>query len=560
MAEPDASLPAPSVPASIPYGRLKAKHADYDSDYWRRLRALYCGGKKLFHDTEVMKVLFPSHNAEPAEIWKDRCSRAHYENYGGTVIGHIVDGLFQDPLRVEREPEEVSAVYYDALMEDCSPPDGEQRSWNQLMREQVIEAFQVGTAWTLIDLPDVGPEYQPANAAEQEKIGALDAYAVPIPAEEVFNWKLDENCELEWALTCKSEREFGSILDDGSIIVETYHYYTREAWGRYEVRYHDEKMVSPGSPGFLKKPEDKDLILVSDHSVHPFSKVPLVRFSLVQLWAMDQLERVLKAHFNMSSALDWAVDRANFPQLYEFLAPELPGIDKEISTAQANPDRAKRQKRGIGYVQERGHEDRAEYLIPPTDSFTFTQERLKHLRDEIYRVLFLMALSVDNSAASIKRTAESKAQDKAAMMVILVALGKECREHTEIALTMIAEARSEFIDMDTVGMEKFDPIALSDALENAVVVETVNIPSPTFHRIHKKNLARRLLAGDAKEEDLEKIDEEIEANIIDEQFDAQKKMEQDDEKQAAEVAKLTAGAAGPGGPAGPGPGFAGAKS
>lgn len=512
------TAPTPATLTAIPYGRLKAKHECYKPNKWKCLRALYTGGSAIFDDKEVMRELFPAHNAEDPEVYEERCKRAHYENYAGTVVGHIVDALFQDEARLKREPEGTEGDYYEEFWEDSSPPGGERCSWNQTLRHQVVEAFQTGVAWTLIDLPDVGPEFRPANAAEEEKAGVLDAHAVPVPAEEVCNWKLDNNDELDWVLTCKCERVRDSIMDDGSLIRETYHYYTRTNWARFVIEYHDKDAKIDGER--KKQPEDNDVIQAVDGAAHAFGKVPLRRIDFCpELWALDQLERVLKAHFNMTSGLDWAVDRANFPQLYEYLAPELPGLNTPVGEHQTDVHRATRQRRGIGYVQERGHQDKAEYVVPPTEAFAFTQSRLDSLRDEIYRVLYLMALSVDNSAASLRRTAESKSQDKAAMMVVLQGIGKLLRAHTMDCLELIATGRGEKIEFQVQGFEKFDPIALAEALENAVVVDTISIPSPTFHRVHKKSLARRVLAGDAEDADLDQIDKEIEANVLDEQFD-----------------------------------------
>ncbi len=523
-----------AVPEAIPYARLKARHSDYKPFRWRCLRALYRGGEAIFDDEKVLRCLFPPHSAEDSDVYEERCKRAHYENYAGTVVGHIVDALFQDDARLKREPEGTEEDYWSEFWEDCSPPGGERMSWNQLLRNQVVEAFQVGVAWTLLDLPSVGPDFTPASKAEEESAGLDEVHAIPVPAEEVVNWKIDKNKELEWVLTCSTERVRKSILDDGTLIRSTYFLYTPTEWAKYVVEYHDPDAKVVGERKM--EPTDETRVGREDGAAHTFGKVPLRRLEFKpDLWALDQLERTLRAHFNMSSGLDWAVDRANFPQLYEFNGPELPGLNTPISENQQDPNRSVRQKRGIGYVQIRGKDDRAEYLEPPTASFAFTQERLKHLRDEIYRVVYLMALSVDNSAAALRRTAESKGQDKAAMMVVLQGIGKLLRAHTTDCLELIKTARNEELDDQVQGFEKFDPIALADALENALVIDTVSIPSPTFHRIHKKSLARRVLAGDAEDRDLEQIDKEIEANVLDEQFDPVKIEEKQQEMMLAET-------------------------
>lgn len=543
MPEADAAAqPAPSlVPQSILYGRLKRRHKEYRPAYWEELRALYNGGHRLFDNERVMKKLFPAHNGEVPTVYKTRQERASYENYISTIVGHLVDGLFQDPVRLEytqdpgaaeyeetedgeekKPPEpapEKEDTFFDKFWKDASVPNGIEQSWNQILREQVKEAFQVGVAWTLLDTPDMGPDYAPETRADEEKSGATEAYAVPIRAEEVVNWKLDAARELSWALTMRCEPVIETIEDDGKLIRETYHLYTRNGWGRYVVEYHDEK-DKPQGREYKPRPKDEDQIKLETSGSYDYgNKVPMLRLDFTDgLWALDLLMRNLKAHFNMTSGLNWAVDRANFPQLYEFLAPSLPGIDQAVNEHQEDTERATKQKRGPGHVQVRGKDDDAKYVSAPTESFDFTQTRLDRMRDEIYRQFLAMALSQDNSAASIRRTAESKAQDKASISVILKGIGDMLIALSRVTVQMLEKLRTEDCDASIVGFEKFDPIAIADSIEQNLVVDTMKVPSPTFHKARYKAFTRRFLHGDVDADTQKQIEEEIEANVTDEMF------------------------------------------
>lgn len=545
---PDLQVASPaSVPRSIKYGRLKRRHESYRSDYWEKLRALYKGGDTLFGNKRVMLELFPRHGDEKEETWRKRCESASYENYASMIIGHLVDGLFQDPVRIEygEEVEELRVsgdedaeepaerpdrpeTFFDTFMMDASAPGGIEQSWNQFLRELVVEAFQVGVGWMLIDTPDMGPEYQPETRLDEEREGANDPWAVMLPAEEVINWKLDSVKELKWALTLRSEPVIETIMDDGSLIRETYHLRTREGWGRYVVEYHKDNMA-PEGVALKKRPEDKDDIPIESAGAYNYDgKVPMVRLDFTGgLWALDLLCRNLKAHFNMTSALDWAIGRANFPQLYEFLAPAVAGIDTEINEHQADEGRAKNQKRGVGFVQVRGKDDSASYVAAPTEAFEFTQTRLDRKRDEIFRQFMAMALSQDNSTASIRRTAESKQQDKASIAVILKGIGDMLVAMTRVTIALLESLRDETCGGSVVGFEKFDPIALGDSIEQNLAIDTLNIPSATFIKSRFKTLARRFLAGEVEADVLALIDEEIDANVTDDMVQAMVRPEPD---------------------------------
>lgn len=523
-------------PESIPYGQLKKRHAEYDAQYWAELRALYRGGKSIFGNQAILRVLFPMHNGEDSEVYQERCKRAHYENHAGTVVGHIADGLFQDPAHLRDETGEPmkgdAGDYYSDLWKDCSAPGGRVTDFNQTLKEQVLEAFQVGTAWSLLDLPNPGADAQPTTLADEEKLGVRDPYIVPICAEEVVNWRVSSNDDLAWALMLRSERVLNNIGDDGSLIRELYTLYTPTHWAKYEVIYTDPEAVKSGKHRgeVVPQPADEVQIKVLDSAPHPFTRVPLRRLSFQpHLWALDRMDRTVRAAFNMASALDWAIQRANFPQLYEFLAPEMPGLTTPVSEAGSDPNRAVRQKRGVGYVQERGHEDRAEYLAPPTDAFAFTQERLGQLRKEIYDVVMLMALSEKETGSAIRRSAESKAQDKSAMMVILHNLGQRCREHANDLLTLVQMARGEEPNLQVCGFEKFDPIIVNDAIEMGLQVNLLSIPSVTFHRIHKQGLAKRIAGADATPAQLKQIEAEIESNVTEESVLPEEPLTDDEE-------------------------------
>ena len=503
------------MPAAIEYRHLKARNPEYDPKYWRDLVALYAGGETLLRNEETMKRLFPRHAQERGEIYRERAARAFYVNYAGSIIDHLVAGLFTDPVRVEVEPEGRESEFYESFYKDCSPPRGRKLSWNNLLRKQILTALQCRRAWTLIDLPDMGPEFQAANVAEQREAGALDAYAVPLEPDQVVNWEFAESGELLWVLTLDETRRQLELGGDREMVTETYYYYTSTDWTRYVVKYSlkDDDML---------RPTDTDVIAPeSGPHAHTFGRVPIVLLDLdPRLWAMNRLESLARENFNKGSAESWAEYKALYAQLYEFLAPELAGVDGVVNEHQEDPARGVNQPHGIGYAQIRGNLDKAEYIGPDTSAFAIAQKSLDRSKDEMHRVLYQMALATDNTAAALGRSADSKALDRSMVTVLLLALGAVIREHTEESYEMVAHGRGdEDLEFEVSGAEKFDPATVQSLVEQAMELEGVSIPSPTFQRRFKFSVARRVLGDEVSEDDLSQIRDELETNITGEQFE-----------------------------------------
>lgn len=532
---PPATQQREQTEEAIPYGTLCTTNDAYDAWYWRRLRALYAGGKKLLGDNALMEEVFPPHRNEHALVYAERRKRAFYIPYAGEIIDHIVAALFREDLELECDEEvaEGDREFYAAFAKDCSPPGGKEQSLAQLLREQLVVAQQCRGCWTLVDLPAVvdaatGEPKQYTSRGEQERDGALDAYAVALQPESVIDWECDATGELEWAVVHTVERKRHGIRDQRNRVRERWTYYTRDEWAEWAIEY--KKGDEP----------DKDTpVPWIRGGMHTHGAVPIHRMELPEgLWAMAKLEGPAREHFNKRCALSWAETQSLLPELYEFLGT---GENGAVVVGE-DEDRATSQVRGQGFVQERTADDRAEFVGPDAGPFDHSLKSCNDLRDEMHRVTHQMALSTDNGAAALARSGESKAQDKAATAVVLVALGKLVREYALTIVRACAHARgaSELAEMFHVsGMEKFDSVQSADAVEEAVTVDTLGIESPTFQRRYKYKICKLVLGDDASEEDLEKIEKELEANIPDELFDPVAQAVQE-----AEIAWLAEGAEG----------------
>jgi hypothetical protein len=234
------------------------------------------------------------------------------------------------------------------------------------------------------------------------------------------------------------------------------------------------------------------------------------------LWCMNKLERLAREHFNKRCALSWAEYKTLFQERYEFEAPPDPATAGPAIAE--DEDRPLNQVRGLGYTQVRAAGDRVEYIGPDSAPFEVALKSLKDLRDEMHRVTHQMALTFDNSPAAIRRSGESKAQDKASHAVVLMGLGQYVREHAYDIVTTISMGRGDDLEWTASGMNKFDSQSMGDLIIEAETLENINIPSPTFQLRHKYLIAKTKLGDEASEEDLAKIEQELEEALSGDQM------------------------------------------
>lgn len=487
--------------------QLMATNPSYRGDRLRLLEALYRGGEYLLGDDKIMSQLFPKHRKEEPSVYTERKKRAFYIPYAGEIIDHLVASLFQEPLSMTHTDDSEADDYYKALLVDISPPGGDKCSLNDLIKQQLLECFNKGVAYTLVDMP---PQSEYANRAQQEAAGALQAYAVPVCPESVLDWEEEPNGALAWAVVYGEAKRRATPDDDRDSIEKTWTFYTKEWWRRYQLVHK-----------ITETPSAETVVPCVASGRHSFGMVPLIRMQFPGgLWAMSKLEGLAKEVLNKVSALSWAQYQHLYQELYEF---EFRGDDGTCGTLVgggsdgASP--ALTQTRGQGYVQTRDARSRVEFVGPSTDGFEHALKWVQSVRDEMHRVCHQMALSLDNNSAALRRSADSKAHDKASQSVILTAVGQIARAHAEMIFDAISAGRgdSDYVDMwKASGMDAYDAIDVDAAVTRYVELSTVTLHSKTAQVLLEMDLYRAALGEDIGEETYEKIEKELEANIPDE--------------------------------------------
>jgi hypothetical protein len=482
------------------YRDLSKTHPSYDPQYWDELRALYAGGAALLRDDIVMARLFPKNANEPQDIYKERCQRAEYPNFAGSVVDYICASLFTEPLALSSEPD--ADPFF---MEFQGSVDGHAMSLTDLLKQQALTSLQLRTAWTLVDLPPRDEGAFIESEADEEAVGQLRAFALPLDPEHVLDWDETSSGDLEWALIKTTLTPRKKLTDDRSIVTERFTYYTRDSWERFEVSFKKDKPPKPG----------QEIPQVGGGS-HTFGKVPLARMQLPKaLWAMDQLHNLAKTYLNKASGLSWSEYRHFFPILSAHLAPSVGPDGATENENAADPGRATNQTYGPGRIIVLGDKDKLMYTSPDPTLYADSQKRLEKLRDEMYRVVHQMALAIDNTGAGLRRSAESKQLDRAAAAVVLTVLGEYVRQHAIEVLDLAARGRLDNpLPVWTAhGMQSFDLADLQDVVKENGEIDALRIPSQKFQVIRTFNAAKRIIRGNASPQELDVIKKELEANI-----------------------------------------------
>lgn len=534
-------LSQPTTPKAeergMTFSRLMRKHPSYNAPYWRRLRALYSGGRKLLGDPELMREIFPLHRNELPIIYMERCSRAFYASHPARLIGKLMAQLGATPVVVApaaepgstEEPKPAPQEWAD-FFADCSKPGGKKVPLRKLLLQQLREALIVQTAWTLVDMPRSDEILKRSgkeafySQLEKEKAGAERVYACAIPAEQVLDWEENDAGELLMAIVFTEERPRLGLDSARENIIKTWTYYDRRGWQLYELVHTD---ANPPNADTVVKLKDEGNHLFKDH-------VPLVRIQLEEdLWAMNKLEGLAREWFNKRNALAWAEFQSLLPELYEFLAADKAG-GVVIGGGPAAPGRAKDQRRGQGFVQERQNEDRAEFIGPDAGPFAQSSTSCKELETSMDGQMNEMAQNAPQSAEVLGRSGESKSFDRVAQAILAMAFGEVVREHAIDVIDLACTARApELVDKwQATGADKFDQKGAADIIAEAVELVAVPVPSPTFKRRYLLELAKTVLGPGTTVADIEKIKQELEDNIPEEGAGAVEETGDDEQEKA----------------------------
>ena len=456
---------------------IEQEHPDYTAKarMWRRYRHLYAGGE---HFRENAAEYLLRRQKEPIEVYQERLARVFYENYLGSIVDWYTATLVRrEPVLEFEGTNDRAKDFFAAFVQNC---DLRGTTLTQFFKQQLTEALVCGKSYVVVDFPRTdGPAL---TRADEDASGRSRAYLVSYSADELINWSHDQRGELEWVVIRTSLLKQDSVRTFGWKRETRWIYYDRE---RYEIY----ERVGPDQ----NKGDQKTIELV-DQGSHGFAgirRVPVFDLKVSEgLWLANKIALLQLEHFNKSNALGWALTMGLFamPVIYS---------EREFN-----------QITGESYYIQLGPDDKFGWTEPTGNVFQIAADNLGRLKDEIYRVTYLMQQAGDGSGSN--QSGLSRQWDFSVTQEILRAYGAIVKDSIRNVLSAIAAARQDDLGIDVVGLDEFDITDFSTEASDAKSLLALGIQSPTLTKQIQKRVAMKYLC-DSRQEIKNRIADEIDA-------------------------------------------------
>jgi hypothetical protein len=432
---------------------LSQKNCLCEPELFTKYQALYEGGK-TFHKNIALflnKNLF-----EGNDTYQLRQKEASYESYINTLVNQFSSQLFSSPFVVRSEPESIDE-FYTEFKEDCDLNGSDLVTFTHKL---FTCALVKGAAWLIAEMPDDGAP-PPESLLEYQDRGLGRAWLNSIDASDVLDWQVDSFGQLLWCITHKIEKNRLDPRSERNMVTETWKIYDQSNVETFQVTYKE------------NEPPAKDSIIPSlGVKAHGFNRVPLLCLRLpVGLWLVNRLADAQIEHFRMNNGLGWSMRRSCYPTAV------FKTDDKDSGALIKSSD-------GFGVMI--GKDEELSWITPATDSFTEMANRVRTFKDEIHRLALQMALAVDNTPGTMKRSGESKAKDSEATQVILFSYADLVKGFIEEIYELVSDARGDTgVTFSIEGMDHFNVDDSEQVINVALIAQGLNIPSDIF----KKELA-----------------------------------------------------------------------
>jgi hypothetical protein len=453
---------------------INREHPEYIARkaMWKQYKDLYAGGEQLRADASQYLV---RRHKEPGEIYQERLSRVFYENYIGSIIDWYAATLMRrEPILSLEGTDTAARSFYTALADDC---DLKGTSLSEFFRQRFIQTMVCGGSFIVVDFPRADREGAPAplTRGEEDASGRSRAYLVDYGADEVINWNYEPSGGLEWAVIRTSCLQQSKVTDAKWERETRWIYYDRE-------NFRIDRKAGDSSP--------IELMDEGRHGLASLRRVPMFQMKVSEgLWLLNKAALLQLEHFNKSNALSWALTMGLFasPVVYS--------------------DREFKQIVGESYYIQLGQGDRFGWTEPEGKVYQIAADNLNQLKDEIYRVCYLM-IQAGSSSGGGRQSGLSKQLDFNTTQEVLRGYGDVVKETMKQVLWAIAAARQDGISIAVSGLDEFDIDDLSTELDDAQKLLNLGIGSETLTKQVFKKLALKYLS-DARQEVKNQVAEEI---------------------------------------------------
>lgn len=476
---------------------LRQRHPSIDVEEYARLRALYEGGKRF---KEHLRHFLPPRPSEPEERYKCRQREAVHRNYLGPIVDYFTALLFSSSPRALAKGSTGEVIeeldeFYANFNADC---DGLGTDFDDTFQSLLTDAMVSGTSW-------IWPRHPagdaPTNRAQFEASGIGNSWIKRLTVDDVLDWESDDTGQLAWAIVYEKSSRRTALSGGRSTIIETWYHLLPDRVDTYQIEYQDDKKPDEASTEVPKIASDP----------HRYGAVPLICLDLPPaLWVASRLESPQLAHFRLTNAQTWGMAATCYA---------MPVVKvKDPKQFQA--------LMGSGYGFYIHPDESVEWTAPDAAPFDALREEIRSHKDEIFRIANTMALGVENNAAAVGRSAESKAADARATAVVLQAYAAIIKEVMERTYDLVSRARSDTLEWSIDGLDDFGANDIVGMVEMLEQIETAGgIPSKTFNVEFKSRLAESLMP-DLEFSKKQAIRKEIESGIDDQSADAKREREE----------------------------------
>lgn len=425
---------------TVTYLALSQRHPSIDLELARDRDALYRGGAAV---RQRARRFLQKRPTEPDSVYQTRIAEMIYEPHLGSILDHFGSMLFKSkPVAVAtldgRELHNFEPKFYGALKDDA---DRAGTNMDALLKSAFNSAAVTGLGWLLIHDPIDRSGLDPADSkADWEARGLGNLWIEKLDPEAVTDWETDAAGNLTLAIVHRVSAPRTSASSTRQRIVETWEVYSAHDVETFAIEY-DAKHAPPPS---VEVPS-------VDLRSHPFGRVPLLclRFEASTHLAA-RLETSQIAHTHAINAESWALARSAFAQpLFQV----------------ADPASFDAPTMGHGWGIRIHKDEKASWMEPAGTALDALNRAKKDHRDAIYKVASAMALGTDSSAASVGRSAESKAIDHEASRIALRAFAEPVRELMQRLYTMLSDVRGEDVVWRIDGLDDLDVVAYLQALK-----------------------------------------------------------------------------------------------
>jgi hypothetical protein len=448
--------------------RIDQEHADYRSknELWKRYLDLYTGGETFKLNSG--NYLIPRQK-EPADVYSERLNRVFYENYIGSIIDWYAATLFRrEPVISVEGTNDLGRTFFSGFVEDC---DRKGTSLTDFYRRQITDALVYGVGYALVDFPRTSQTA--SSRAEEELLGNSRAYLVHCSPDELVNWSRDEHGNFEWIVLRTTHSSKRNIEDAQNTVETRWIYYDRE---RFKI-YRRSVVQGPS-----KQTGGIELVDEGIHGLAKLQRVPIFEFTISQgMWLMNKAALLQLEHFNKSNALSWALTMGLFamPVVYS---------DKKFD-----------QMVGESYFLQLGPGDRFGWTEPEGKVFDIASQNLHRLKDEIYRVCYLIGQAGPVVGDNRVVSGLAKQRDFAITQEVLRSFGDSVKDVLKRLLKAIECVREDGLQVNVSGLDEFDIGDFASEVDDAAKLLAMNIESRTLAKQIYKKLAFKYLCDERQE-------------------------------------------------------------